>query len=501
MHRPGSASLPRLARLCAGLPLIALGCANAAPAVAQTAAPRAAVPEVVGTLPPPTAAVVGEGPPTPLAHLGKGVGGERQRPAPKVLPIGLDTVLHLADEQNGQIALAREKVREAYAEQELAKSAWLPAINVGTAYYRHEGGIQNEDGRLTHSSFGGLFSGMEIAGRLDLREAVFAGVNAERKVWQQKGELSRVTSEALLEAATTYIDLLTARTGEAIVRQTLKDEEDILQQARDLLTAEPGARFIAEGFEAEVFGLRQTAARLRQQGDAAALKLAYLLGLGPDVQLVAVDPKLVPVELVSADAPTEQLVGQALTSGPGVRELERLLGVINAAREQAKGPGRFMPTVEMGVLEGLFGAGPGARMDFDNSLNVIVQARWNLTGLFTAEPTQRVAESRIQQVHLTYEDVRAKLATGVEEAQQASRSGRDEMRLAAEAVRHAAEGYRLSNERLKGHVQGSTTSEVMGYIRGLQSAYLNYVGVVAAYDKAQLRLLVLTGAAGGDCRH
>jgi hypothetical protein len=89
----------------------------------------------------------------------------------------------------------------------------------------------------------------------------------------------------------------------------------------------------------------------------------------------------------------------------------------------------------------------------------------------------------------------------VREAQEASRSGREEIRLAGEAVRHANEGYQLSRKRLKGNVPGSTTAEVMGYVRGMQSAYLNYVGVVSAYDKAQLRLLVLTGAAGAGCGH
>src|SRR5262249_45349880 len=158
--------------------------------------------------------------------------------------------------------------------------------------------------------------------------------------------------------------------------------------------------------------------------------------------------------------------------------------------------GRFMPIIEMRVLEGAFGAGPGATLDWDNRLDAVLQARWNLTDLCRANDQQRVAESQIQQVHLTYQDVRAKLATGVREAQEASRSGREEMRLAGEAVRHAKEGYELSNRRLKDNVPGSTAAEVMGYIRGLQSASLNYLGVVSAYDKAQLRLLVLTGAAG-----
>src|SRR5436190_18756462 len=79
--------------------------------------------------------------------------------APHLVPICLDTVLRLAEEQNAQIALARARVEEANAEVDLAGKRWFPDLYVGTIFNRHEGGIQNEDGTLTHSSSGGLLSG------------------------------------------------------------------------------------------------------------------------------------------------------------------------------------------------------------------------------------------------------------------------------------------------------------------------------------------------------
>ena len=60
-----------------------------------------------------------------------------------------------------------------------------------------------------------MFTGVDLHGELDLREATFLRVSAERKAVQQRGELSKVTSETLLEAATTYLDLLTAQPGDA----------------------------------------------------------------------------------------------------------------------------------------------------------------------------------------------------------------------------------------------------------------------------------------------
>ena len=63
---------------------------------------------------------------------------------------------------------------------------------------------------------------------LDLKEAAYQRIDAERKVWQQKGDLSKVTSETLLDAAGTYIDLLTARSSEAV---SVESEKKLIELA------------------------------------------------------------------------------------------------------------------------------------------------------------------------------------------------------------------------------------------------------------------------------
>src|SRR5439155_6950453 len=110
-----------------------------------------------------------------------------------VLPVSLDAVLQLAEGQNPQLAVARERVRQAYAERDLAGLSWLPEVHVGAGYYRHEGGIQDQDGRLIRSSTGAVIAGLDLAARLDLRAAAFAQLDAARKELQQKGELRRLT--------------------------------------------------------------------------------------------------------------------------------------------------------------------------------------------------------------------------------------------------------------------------------------------------------------------
>jgi outer membrane protein TolC len=408
--------------------------------------------------------------------------------------ISLDTVFRLAEEQNAQIALAREKLNESMTEKQLAAKGWLPNVYAGIGYYRHEGGIQNEDGTLTHSSTGALFPGMNIQTEFDLREATFRRVDSERKLWQQRGELRKVTNETLLDAATTYIDLLTALRGASLLEELGPLQQDLLGRAEKKVTpTDQSARVLVEGIRAEMVGRRQALAKLRQQGDAAAAKLAYLLGLPPEARPVPTEATLAPIDLVDATPPAETLVAQALANGPGLRELDGLLAAIQCGMDQASGPQRFLPSVCVNMDEGAFGAGPGARLDWDNRSDLGIQARWNLTEWLTAAEKRKLAQSRLQQVRLTKEDLRGKLASGVKEARDAILAGQEQARLGAEQITHARESYRLSKLRVEQNVQGASEAEVLQSIRGLEMAHFNYLTALGAHNKAQVRLMLLLG--------
>src|SRR5262249_54874302 len=157
-----------------------------------------------------------------------------------------------------------------------------------------------------------------------------------------------------------------------------------LKYAESLFRADRSTEGQLEAIRAQAAGRQQALTQLRQQGDAAAAKLANVLGLPPDVQLVPIDTALRPVALADAGQPTEALVAQALQAGPGVRELERMLEVIQSGIERSGGASRLLPALEVRALEGGFGAGPGASLDWDNRFNLGVQFRWSLSDRCTA---------------------------------------------------------------------------------------------------------------------
>lgn len=496
MNRASLPALPGLSRLlrlasgafAAGLPLLSVGCPSRAMTLFQQVPRSSNSVEVVAAAPPaaePVRQVRASGDELPPATT----------PTIKQVPINLDTVLRLAEGQNRQIALARERVSEACAEKNIAAAAWVPDIYVGTSYYRHDGGIQLENGQLIRSNFNALFNGLELNGRFSIREATFQRVSAERKVWQQRGELTKITNETLLDAANTYIDLLLTRSSAAVAREMERSQSDLLDLAQKIARVEPAAQVQVEGLLAEVRGHRQAIVKVEQQGDAAAVKLAYLLGLEGCVQLVPVDPKLMPFDLVDANQPTCDLVTMALEQGPGVLELSRLLALIQDAMAKARSPIMMLPTVEMRLADGGFGAGPGSSLGWDNRWDMNLQARWNLNGLVAGRDRQRVAQSKLEQVQLTYQDLRAKLTAGVQESREAIISGRSQMGLGHEQIRHASKAYELSKSRLENSVPGSSITEVLQTIRLLELAKLTQLGAIGSYDKAQLRLLLLLGPA------
>jgi outer membrane protein TolC len=412
---------------------------------------------------------------------------------PKEVPITLDALLRIAEQSNPRIGLAREKLAESQIGCEQGCRAWLPQVYAGVAYYRHEGGIQNENGTLTHSSTGALYPGLQLCSEWDVREAAYHEIECERKLWQQKAELSQVNNEVLLDAASTYVDLLAARRAEALLRELDKYTEKLLRKARDLAKEDAAADPLIQTLQANLSQHDYQATQLRQQGNAASAKLVYLLGLPPATVLVPVDRVLVPVELVDTTPPTEQLVHVAWTQGPGVRELEGLMSAIQSGLDRSYSRANYLvPKVQLSVFEGAFGAGPGATLDWDNRLDMGLQLKWNLTGAAELEFRRRKGRSALEQTNWNLLEVKGKLASGVQEAKDAILHSREQIGESTKQIKFASESYRLSDRRLE-DVKGAAPRDVADGIHLLEQAHFNHLQAIQAHNKAQVRLMMFLG--------
>jgi hypothetical protein len=188
------------------------------------------------------------------------------------------------------------------------------------------------------------------------------------------------------------------------------------------------------------------------------------------------------------------LVNQALATGPGIQEMEQMLAQIEEGACQANGPLKYMPVVEMHMLEGAFGTGPGASTSWDNRFDLGLQARWDLTQLFTQQERQHVMRARTEQAHLTYKDLRAKLTAGVQESHEVVVRGKAQIHLGEEAIAEAKNAQKMSEDRMDANLPGVTYSEIMLSQQATAIARTGYLAALRAYDQAQLRLFLLTGS-------
>ncbi|MBY0526385.1 MAG: TolC family protein [Gemmataceae bacterium] len=428
-------------RLClAGLPTFGSGCVDGSPVAHWFLPPTApvivqAAAEAAEVLPAPhedSPLILTQAPeliPAPVSQAPTAAkGASAPVAAPKLVPISLDAILHWNDGQNYRVAQAHAKVGESEARSDIA----CKCIPVHCP----------PPGQPGAGDHGG---------------AAYKKFAAERRLLEDRIELARLSSETLLDAASTYIDLLTATSGKTIAQGLEKDLQDVLGRARKLAETEPGAKVEVARVMADVEARRANVAKFEGQIIAASAKLIYLLGLDPCSQLVPADAALVPFELIDVNRPTCELVAQALAHGPGIQEMEALVNLVEDALARSEG-----------------GLG-------------------NLLNCRTRCERERIAEAQRAQVHLAYDDLRAKLTAGVQESQETAIRGRQEIRHSREQVTHAGDARDLSRRRLDNNVMGSSPSEVLLGQQSLSLANINYLGAVRDYNKAQLRLLILTG--------
>jgi outer membrane protein TolC len=296
-----------------------------------------------------------------------------------------------------------------------------------------------------------------------LRKDTFKQAPAEALLWERRAELARTENEVLQDTANTYFDALAARRGEAVARELEKFNDKVLKRAQALFELEPPANVLVESAQTALNGRRQYITQAHQQAEAAVAKLAYLLGTHDGVPMPP-DTTLAPIDLVDPTGPVEVLIQQSLDNGPGVRELQGLAAAIQTGLDDARCAQR--------VCEHTGAAGVCGRL--------------------------HMAQSKLQQTHLTLIDTRGKLRAGVEEARSASLSGREQITQASSTIQHAAETYRLTNLRLekqepRDSMARNTYSSVLTSIQQLSLAHTSYLSAVNAYNKAQARLLLLLG--------
>jgi len=132
-------------------------------------------------------------------------------------------------------------------------------------------------------------------------------------------------------------------------------------------------------------------------------------------------------------------------------------------------------------------------MNWDNRLDLRIEARWNLTEFASARDRKHAAQAKANQANLTYQDLQGKLTAGVEEARATILEGQEQIKLGESQIRDATSAYDLSYLRLREAFQSTSYTEALLALQSLAKAKASYIQAISSYDKAQLRLMVLLG--------
>jgi outer membrane protein TolC len=400
----------------------------------------------------------------------------------------------LADEQNPQVAIARERIREAMAVQDRAELLCLPALEAGVAWLRHDGPIQRASGEVIPVSRSSLFVGGGPALSLDLADAIFAPL-AARKITEARISAARATgNDLLLEVALTYIDLLQTYAELQISIEAHDNARHLLELTQSHEDAGRGAA--ADTARARTEANQREADRREVEGRIRIVtaRLAELLQLPPDIQLRPIEPAAVPVTLVPENIPLPELIGQALSNRPELAENRALIEAAGQ-RWRAARLSPLIPTLRLGYAGGGFGGGRDAFFgDFDWRSDVAANAVWQLDQLGLGNRAlQRERYSQYSQTVFRHQGIAAAVAGEVTSAHAVASARRQQLSPAERAVTAARTSYRLNEERIRRVLEQARPIELLQAIQALARSRQDYLQTVADYNRAQFRLYTALG--------
>lgn len=240
-------------------------------------------------------------------------------------PIDLATAFHLAGANNLQIALAAEQVRAAVAQVDQAELLWVPSLDVGIGYNRHDGQIQDTQGqvidvrrqsafvgggpRIGDAPLNGLAGGPpRLFLGLNPAEAYFAPLAARQGARAEDAGRAVAFNDTLLDVGLAYYDLLRAQMRTAIAQESVANVQNLVELTENFVEAGTGLQADFSRARAQLAEARVELLEAQKQLRVSSAELARLLRLDPAVILFPADPLPLPVTLVPAELPLPELI-------------------------------------------------------------------------------------------------------------------------------------------------------------------------------------------------
>ncbi|MGC1718109.1 MAG: TolC family protein [Isosphaeraceae bacterium] len=449
-------------------------------------------------------------PPTPLpipgpAGVGFPVGG-MDALVPEGLPINLAAAMQLSGVRPLDIAAAMAQVQQALALQLQAKALWIPTLNGGVSYYRHDG-VQQDifTGPNFRKGLQSFFVGGGPSLFVGLTDAIFSPLAARRVVAARRADLQAARNDVLLTVAQAYFDVQSARGRLLGVGATIVRAELLVNLTKGLAPSLIAPLEINRA-QAELQSLRQSQQIAIRDWRVASARLAEVLLLDPATLLEPVEPAFLQVTFVPSERSPEELLPVALNSRPEIASRQELVAAANLLlRREKKRP--LLPnlivtspaTGSTGLLAaGNFSSGANDMLNSNGSrFDIAVAAVWELQnggvgniGLIR----QRRAEQELASIELTRTVFRVK--SEVSQAVARLQTARVRVVETDEGVRQAIESADKNFIGLRETTRPAGAllalvirpQEVVAALIALNTAYEQYSAAVSEYNVAQFEV-------------
>ena len=435
--------------------------------------------------------------------------GSIQTPPENSFPIDLPTVLHLAGANNLQIALALEQVREANAKLQAARVLWIPSIVAGVGYNKHDGRIQATKGDVIEAGRNSLFVGggpvinstplaggasgpARLVADLSVADVFFKPLVARQSVRQASMSRAVTFNDTLFQASVTYLALMQAAAESSIAAEAVTNAQRLTHLTEQFAKAGTGLEADHQRARAEVAARRRQLSRHKERIFTVSAELARQLRLDPTVVLFPTDGQPTPIEVIDDNIPLDSLIAQGVSSRPeGARNRAIVAETAYLARQEIVRP--WLPHLYVGLSGGGFGGGQSTFLgNFSDRTDFDAVATWEMRNAgFGNRALQRQRASQNRQARLTASQIRDAVAAEVSQAFHQVRFRRDQIDIARQRVRAAAEALELNFRGIRGGQLRAI--EAQQAIEAIASARGSYIEAVVSYDQAQFRLLHAIG--------
>ncbi len=418
----------------------------------------------------------------------------------ETLALNLPSALAMVGGQHPAVGIAQWRVREAYAQLAQAKVLWLPSIQAGVGFHRHDGNYQASDGSIVdvdRNSFQyGLGTGATGAGttpqpgvvaRFHLADALFQPKIAEKTAWARGHAANAVVNQQLLTAALAYTELLRAAQDRSIVDASRTRTAELAKLTDDFASAGQGLQADADRMATELALLESRQVRAQEGIALASARLAQAISIDASQTIVPTDVTVVPLELIGADGDKASLIQTGLATRPELKEAQALVAAAcEAFRREKYAP--FVPSVLLGFSTGGFGGGLGSpienvesRYDFDALLT------WEVRNLgFGERAARRETSARVRQARFSQLRDLDQIARQISEASSQVQFRRAQIGITERAIQSAQDSYERNLARIRDG-QGLPL-EVLQSVQALETAHRAYLEAVIDHNRAQFQL-------------